>query len=88
MSLSKERIGQIALQALQQRLEQDGISLNPKTLKRQIHNDAKNFGITAQELAEFIKLIYRSAFDKTMAELESISPSSPSEKVAVNEDNT
>ena len=85
MVLSQDRIGQIALQALQQKMEGEGIRLNPKELKRQIHNEAKSLGIPAPELAEFAKLIYKSAFDKTMAELESISPSA---KVAVNEDNT
>ncbi len=85
MALSQQKIGEIALRALQHKMESDGINLNPKNLKRDIHNEAKNLGVTTQELAEFAKVIYRTAFNKVMAELESISPSA---KVAVNEDNT
>ena len=52
MALTKERMGQIAMIALQQKMEQDGIRLNPKELKRQINNEAKTLGIPASELAE------------------------------------
>lgn len=75
MVLTKERAGQIAMQALQMKMEADGIRLNPKELKRHIHNEAKEIGVTTQELAELAKLIYRGAFEKTMAVLEEISPS-------------
>jgi hypothetical protein len=85
MVLSREKVGQIALRVLQQKMELDGIRLNPKELKREIHNEAKKFGITPQELAEFAKLIYKTAFDKTMTELDLISPPA---QVAVNPDNT
>ena len=74
MVLTQDRIGQIALLALQKRMEENGISLNPKELKRGIHNEAKELGIPAPELAEFAKVVYKKAFEKTMAELDSISP--------------
>lgn len=73
MPLSSERVGDIALLALQHKMETEGmITLNPKEIKRQIHNLAKILGIPPHELAEFAKLIYKVAFDKTMAELNSM----------------
>ena len=72
MALSEERVGQIAMLALQSKMEKDGVTLNPKEIKREITNQAKNLGIPASELAEFAKIAIKSAFDKTMAELDSI----------------
>lgn len=84
MALSTERLGQIALRALQHKMEEEGVRLMPKELKRSIHNEAKKLGVSAQELAEFVKLVYKSAFDKTMAELDSISsPAKVEEKEKV-----
>ena len=57
----------------QQKMESDGsITLNPKETRRQIHNMAKSLGIPPNELAEVAKIIYKSAFDKTMAELDAM----------------
>ena len=76
MSLSKERIGEIAMLVLQHKLEQDnGVRLNPKEIKREIINSSKKFGITPQEGAEFVGIILKTAYDKTMAEVEAIKTS-------------
>ena len=72
MALSKEKIGQIAVQALQRQMESNGISLNPKEVKRQIANEAKGLGIPPCEMAEFAKMVYKTAYDKVIAELDSI----------------
>ncbi len=72
MSLSKERIGEIALLMLQDKLEQDGIRLNPKEVGREIVGTSKRFGITKREGAEFVRNILKTAYDKTMAEVEAI----------------
>lgn len=72
MALTQERIGQIATLALQRKMGQDGIRLNSKEIKREIANEAKNLGIPATEMAEFAKIMIKDAFDKTMAELDSI----------------
>jgi hypothetical protein len=72
MTLTTEKIGQIAVLALQSKMEESGLNLNPKTIKREIANEAKKLGIPAHELAEFAKIMLKSAFDKTMAELDSI----------------
>lgn len=73
MALSKERIGEIAMVVLQHKLEQDnGVRLNPKEIKREIINSSKKFGITVQEGAEFVEIIIKTAYEKTMAEIEMI----------------
>lgn len=73
MALTKERIGEIAVQALQRQMEQNGnISLNPKEVKRQIANEAKTLGISPRDMAEFAKMVYKTAYDKVMAELDTI----------------
>ncbi len=69
MALSKERIGEIAMVFLQSKLEQDGIRLNPKEIKREIINGSKKFGFTPQEIAEFIEIVIKTAYEKTMVEL-------------------
>lgn len=73
MALSKERIGEIAMSVLQYKLEQDNeIRLNPKEIKREIMNSSKRFGITPQEGAEFVGIIIKMAYDKTMVEIDAI----------------
>ncbi len=73
MALTKDRIGEIAVQALQRQMEQNGtISLNPKEVKRQIANEAKSLGISPRDMAEFAKVVYKTAYDKVMAELDTI----------------
>ena len=67
------KIGQIAMQFLQKKLESDGgIRLAPKVIKREVANEAKSLGITVSEAAEFAKIVLKTAFDKTMAELDSV----------------
>jgi len=73
MALSKERLGEIAMIALQAKLERNGdIRLNPKELKREAINSAKEVGITPQECAEFMKVVLGAAFNKSIAELDQI----------------
>lgn len=72
MALSPERIGQIALLALQSKLEEGGLNLNPKEIKRSIANEAKKLGVPAHEMAEFVKIVLKAAFEKTMTELDSM----------------
>jgi hypothetical protein len=75
MALSKEKIGEIAMLVLQHKLEKDNIRLNPKEIKREIINISKKFRITPQEAAEFVGIILKTAFDKTMAQIEMIKTS-------------
>jgi hypothetical protein len=73
MALSQEKIGQIAMRYLQKTLEKEGgIRLNPKEIKREIANEAKSLGITVSEAAEFAKIVLKTAYDKTVAELDSV----------------
>ncbi len=73
MALSKERQGEIAMIILQHKLEKEGeLKLIPSEVKRQLHNSAKNLGIPASELAEFVKITLEKAYAKTVAELDVI----------------
>lgn len=72
MALSKERIGEIAMKLLQDQLEKKGLPMNPKEIRREIHNEAKNFGMTPAEFAEFAKLVYGETYTKLVAELDKI----------------
>ena len=73
MALSKERTGEITLLLLEDLLEKDGgLRLSSKEIKRKIINAAKKMGIEPFELAEVAKALYQRAFDKTMAEVNTI----------------
>lgn len=72
MALTEERAGQIAMIALQMKMEEGGIRLIPKEIKRDMINEAKKLGISAPELAQFVKIAITKAFNKTIAELDSI----------------
>ena len=74
MALSQERIGQIALKVLRYKIihGEEGIRLNPKDIKREVMNGSKKFDIPPHEAAEFIKMMIKEAYDKTMVVLDSI----------------
>ncbi len=73
MALTPERIGQVAMLFLQRKLEDDGgLRLRPKEVRREIINVSKRLGITPQESAELAKVILKTAYDKTVAELDAI----------------
>jgi hypothetical protein len=73
MALSKERIGEIAMMVLQDKLERGNeIRLNPAEIKREFGNSSKKFGITPQEGAEFVGIILKTAYDKCMVEIEKV----------------
>lgn len=70
MALSEKRAGEIALLALQTKLEESGeIRLNPKEIKREITNASNRLGISHQECAEFFLILMKPAYDKCMAEI-------------------
>jgi len=70
MALSPERIGQISIKVLQERMMQDGVRLSPGTIKRDILNEAKKLDIPPQEMAEFVRGIIEYAYEMTMVEIE------------------
>ena len=70
--MTAERLGQLGLQILQQKMEEDGIRLHPKEMRREILNQAKKYGVPPHELAELAKMAIKAAYDKTMAVLEAI----------------
>lgn len=67
--LTKERQGEIAVLFLLRKHEKEGITINPSTVKREIHNGAKDLKIDEVEMAESLKIIYQHIFEKTMEEL-------------------
>ena len=74
MALTSERVGQIAMIAFQSRKEEEGVRLNPKQIRRDISNEARKLGIPVHEAAQFVQLMFREAYDKTMAELDELIP--------------
>jgi hypothetical protein len=72
MSLSPERAGQIALVVLQQKMEEDGVRLNPRNIKRDLVSESKRLGIPLRELAEFVSGVMKTAYEKTIAEIDKI----------------
>ena len=71
MTLSKERIGEIAMYALQHKLENDGnLKLMPTQIKREVKNSAKKSGFPINEVAEFFKILLEEGYKKTISELD------------------
>lgn len=70
MAISQERLGQLALIALKGKMRRDGIHLNPKDIKREITNEAKNLGVPVSEAAEFALFLIKYIYEDTTAELE------------------
>lgn len=80
MSLEKARIGEIAMLLLLKKSEEEGISLKPKEIRREIMNGARKLGISNYESAQFAKIVIKSVYDKTMDALDGITPSTVFEK--------
>lgn len=72
MALSQQRLGEIALIVVQEVLNDKGIRLVPNEIKVQLTDNCEKYGITPQEGAEFAQVFITAAYDKTMAELESM----------------
>lgn len=76
MALTSQRIGEIALVVLQDKLEKDGsLRLNPIEIKRDATNGAKRLGVPPSEAAEFMQMILKVAYDKTIAALDELKDS-------------
>jgi hypothetical protein len=73
MTLDKSQLGKIAEDVLQATLEEDGkLVLNPKTVRRDVLNAAKKFGLKPEEAAAFVKVLYSKAFTSVTAELDAM----------------
>ena len=75
MSLTQERIGEIALLVLKKKIRQDGFRLNSdniKNIKQKTTDEANNLGIPAEEFAEFMKIILREMYEDTISQLENV----------------
>lgn len=70
--LTKERLGEISMGFILRKKEKEGIMMNPSTIKREIHNDAKGLEISDAEMAECAKVVYQHIFTETMKEIDSI----------------
>ncbi len=73
MPLTEKRIGELAMFALQENLENDGkLKLMPSQVKGGIKNIAKKTKISEREAAEFMKLLLENSYVRTIAELDKI----------------
>ena len=72
MSLTQERIGEIALLVLKKKIRQDGFRLSSDNIKQKITDEANNLGIPAEEFAEFMKIILREMYEDTISQLENV----------------
>lgn len=68
--ITEKRLGEIAVLFVLKKHEKEGITINPSTVKREVHNGAKDLGIDMVEMAESLKIIYQHIFEKTMKELD------------------
>jgi hypothetical protein len=75
MALSNERLGEIALLALQVIVEQEDIKFNLKGVKQEIMNTSEKLGISHAEAAEFIEFLYVGAYQKIQDVINSIKAS-------------
>jgi hypothetical protein len=72
MALTKERVGEIAWLALQRKYEDEGFTMKPNEIKRDIANEAKKLGIPPYELAQFAKLLIEAVYKKTIGVLDTV----------------
>ena len=72
MSLTQERIGEIALLVLKKKMRQDGFRLSSDNITQKTTNEANNLGIPAEEFAEFTKIILREMYEDTISQLENV----------------
>ena len=72
MSLTQERIGEIALLVLKKKIRQDGFRLSSDNIKQKITDEANNLGIPAEEFAEFTKIILWEMYEDTISQLENV----------------
>ena len=68
-NMTKERMGEIALLFLKQKLREEGIRLTPN-FKRQVGNTAKSIGIETAEALVFAEIIVRELVEETFADAE------------------
>lgn len=67
----KSRLNDIGMVLLQHKMEENGdIKLNPKETQRDVHNWAKKAGVSEYLMAQLVKRIVKTAYEKTMAELD------------------
>ena len=73
MALSQERVNELAMQVLQEKIERSGdLKLIPSEVKRSVHNLSKKMNIPVKEVAEFMKIMLEKAYSKTIAELDAV----------------
>lgn len=70
MPLTKEQAGHIALMALQAIKAEQGITLKPKETRRDVHNMARQLGISVPDAAQFVKDLIRNLYQEVDKELD------------------
>ena len=69
--MTRERKGEIALAIVSKMIGDKGIKLRPG-MNRQLASEAKDLGIAYVEMKEFVVELYREAFEKQMASLDTV----------------
>ncbi len=62
-NLSKEEMGEIALKYVAMKLYKDGFTISKSSL-REINNHAKELGIPAEKLKEFLRVMVQETMDQ------------------------
>jgi hypothetical protein len=72
MELTRERINELGMIILLDKMERDGLHLNPKEIKRDLANNAKKHKIPVEELAQFLKYVTEVMFNRVNRELDEL----------------
>lgn len=70
--LSKERKGEIALIAFLAKKREEGATLKPREIKRQVLNEAKKIGVPPCDAACFAKIVLEKIYNEAIDEINSI----------------
>lgn len=66
IKMSQERMGEIALMFVRNKLHQDSIQMDPSKVRRGIGNTAKELGISYDEAAIFMESLLADAFNEVL----------------------
>jgi hypothetical protein len=66
-NITRERMGEIAIAMLKQKMAEDGVQLSRENLKRRLHNQTRRLGATAEELIAMAEILVREMVEETFA---------------------
>ena len=72
MALDKTRLSAIANFLLDRNLNEGCIRLNPREMKDMIDDGVILFAVTVEEMADVIRTVLKTAYDRTLTELDAV----------------